>query len=156
MKKLAFAALGVAGAMIASTAMADGHGNPPGSGQEKGFVQCGVSQKPSGLLERGDAGGGPVSTSTCAACCGWCWRRQRCRSPRFPPSSVSPRWLRVKSTSCGNTTWTMTRDTQLGLNFAGVNYYDGQGMMVPTALGVTSTWPNWTVRTSAPTPFLPS
>ena len=32
----------------------------------------------------------------------------------------------------------MTRDTQLGLNFAGVNYYDGQGMMVPTALGVTS------------------
>jgi len=37
-----------------------------------------------------------------------------------------------------NTTWTMTRDTQLGLNFAGVNYYDGQGMMVPTNLGVTS------------------
>ena len=34
-----------------------------------------------------------------------------------------------------NTTWTMTRDTQLGLNFAGVNYYDGQGMMVPTSLG---------------------
>ena len=32
----------------------------------------------------------------------------------------------------------MTRDTQLGLNFAGVNYYDGQGMMVPTALGVKS------------------
>jgi general L-amino acid transport system substrate-binding protein len=32
----------------------------------------------------------------------------------------------------------MTRDTQLGLNFAGVNYYDGQGMMVPTALGATS------------------
>jgi general L-amino acid transport system substrate-binding protein len=32
----------------------------------------------------------------------------------------------------------MTRDTQLGLNFAGVNYYDGQGMMVPTSLGVNS------------------
>jgi general L-amino acid transport system substrate-binding protein len=32
----------------------------------------------------------------------------------------------------------MTRDTQLGLNFAGVNYYDGQGMMVPSSLGVTS------------------
>ncbi|MEH6442544.1 MAG: amino acid ABC transporter substrate-binding protein [Oceanospirillaceae bacterium] len=36
------------------------------------------------------------------------------------------------------TTWTFTRDTSLGLNFAGVNYYDGQGFMVPTALGVTS------------------
>jgi len=32
----------------------------------------------------------------------------------------------------------MTRDTQLGLNFAGVNYYDGQGMMVPKALGAKS------------------
>ena len=37
-----------------------------------------------------------------------------------------------------NTTWTATRDTALGLNFAGVNYYDGQGFMVPTALGIKS------------------
>ncbi len=37
-----------------------------------------------------------------------------------------------------NTTWTLTRDTSLGLNFAGVTYYDGQGFMVPKKLGVTS------------------
>ncbi len=37
-----------------------------------------------------------------------------------------------------NTTWTHTRDTSLGLNFAGVNYYDGQGFMVTKALGVKS------------------
>lgn len=37
-----------------------------------------------------------------------------------------------------NTTWTNTRDTTLGLNFAGVNYYDGQGFMVPATLGVKS------------------
>ncbi|MBM3554385.1 MAG: amino acid ABC transporter substrate-binding protein [Alphaproteobacteria bacterium] len=37
-----------------------------------------------------------------------------------------------------NTTWTMTRDTSLGLNFAGVNYYDGQGFMVPKKLNVKS------------------
>ena len=30
------------------------------------------------------------------------------------------------------------RDTSLGLNFSVVNYYDGQGMMVPKSLGVTS------------------
>jgi general L-amino acid transport system substrate-binding protein len=36
------------------------------------------------------------------------------------------------------TTWTATRDTSLGLNFAGVNYYDGQGFLVSTKLGVTS------------------
>jgi len=37
-----------------------------------------------------------------------------------------------------NTTWTLTRDTSLGLNFAGVTYYDGQGFMVPKKLGVKS------------------
>lgn len=36
------------------------------------------------------------------------------------------------------TTWTATRDTSLGLNFAGVNYYDGQGFLVSKELGVTS------------------
>ena len=36
-----------------------------------------------------------------------------------------------------NTTWTMQRDASLGLNFAGVNYYDGQGFMVMESLGVS-------------------
>jgi len=37
-----------------------------------------------------------------------------------------------------SSTWTATRDTSLGLNFAGVNYYDGQGFLVSKKLGVTS------------------
>ena len=37
-----------------------------------------------------------------------------------------------------NTTWTSSRDTSLGLNFTGVNYYDGQGFMVRKKLGVNS------------------
>ena len=37
-----------------------------------------------------------------------------------------------------NTTWTFSRDTDLGFNFTGVNYYDGQGFMVPADLGVAS------------------
>jgi general L-amino acid transport system substrate-binding protein len=37
-----------------------------------------------------------------------------------------------------NTTWTMGRDTQLGLDFTAVTYYDGQGFMVPKKLGVKS------------------
>ncbi len=36
------------------------------------------------------------------------------------------------------TTWTMTRDTELGFHFAGIWFYDGQGFMVPEALGVSS------------------
>ncbi len=37
-----------------------------------------------------------------------------------------------------NTTWTFSRDTDLKFDFVGVNYYDGQGFIVPKALGVTS------------------
>ena len=37
-----------------------------------------------------------------------------------------------------NTTWTASRDTTLGINFTGVNYYDGQGFLVSKKLGVKS------------------
>jgi general L-amino acid transport system substrate-binding protein len=37
-----------------------------------------------------------------------------------------------------NTTWTSSRDTSLGLNFTGVDYYDGQGFLVRKALKVNS------------------
>ncbi len=37
-----------------------------------------------------------------------------------------------------NTTWTFTRDVDLKFEFIGINYYDGQGFMVPKALGVSS------------------
>lgn len=37
-----------------------------------------------------------------------------------------------------NTTWTFSRDVDLKFEFTGVNYYDGQGFMVPKALGVSS------------------
>ena len=37
-----------------------------------------------------------------------------------------------------NTTWTFQRDVELKFEFVGVNYYDGQGFMVPKALGVSS------------------
>ena len=37
-----------------------------------------------------------------------------------------------------NTTWTFSRDVDLKFEFVGVNYYDGQGFMVPKALGVSS------------------
>jgi general L-amino acid transport system substrate-binding protein len=37
-----------------------------------------------------------------------------------------------------NTTWTSSRDSALGLNFAGVNYYDGQGFMVKKSAKIAS------------------
>ncbi|AGI69754.1 glutamate/glutamine/aspartate/asparagine-binding protein BztA [Octadecabacter antarcticus 307] len=37
-----------------------------------------------------------------------------------------------------NTTWTFSRDVDLKFEFTGINYYDGQGFMVPRELGVSS------------------
>jgi general L-amino acid transport system substrate-binding protein len=37
-----------------------------------------------------------------------------------------------------NTTWTFSRDVDLKFTFVGVNYYDGQGFLIPKALGVSS------------------
>jgi general L-amino acid transport system substrate-binding protein len=37
-----------------------------------------------------------------------------------------------------NTTWTFSRDVDLRFEFTGINYYDGQGFMVPRELGVSS------------------
>jgi general L-amino acid transport system substrate-binding protein len=37
-----------------------------------------------------------------------------------------------------NTTWTFSRDVDLKFEFTGVNYYDGQGFMIPKELGVSS------------------
>ena len=36
------------------------------------------------------------------------------------------------------TTWTLLRDTQLGLDFTAINFYDGQGFMVPKGSGIKS------------------
>jgi general L-amino acid transport system substrate-binding protein len=37
-----------------------------------------------------------------------------------------------------NTTWTLSRDTQFGLNATGINYYDGQGFLIRKTLKVNS------------------
>nr|WP_245974229.1 amino acid ABC transporter substrate-binding protein [Bosea caraganae] len=61
---------------------------------------------------------------------------------KFVPLSSKDRFTALQSGEVDllsrNTTWTMSRDTALGLNFAGVNYYDGQGFMVRKKLGIDS------------------
>jgi general L-amino acid transport system substrate-binding protein len=37
-----------------------------------------------------------------------------------------------------NSTWTLTRDASLGIVFTGINYYDGQGFMVPKKVKIES------------------
>ena len=37
-----------------------------------------------------------------------------------------------------NSTWTLTRDASLGILFTGINYFDGQGFMVPKKLNIAN------------------
>ena len=61
---------------------------------------------------------------------------------KFVPLTAKDRFTALQSGEVDvlarNTTWTSSRDTSLGLNFTGVNYYDGQGFMVRKALKVIS------------------
>ncbi|MGL4494753.1 MAG: amino acid ABC transporter substrate-binding protein [Beijerinckiaceae bacterium] len=61
---------------------------------------------------------------------------------KFVPLSAKDRFTALQSKEVDvlvrNTTWTMSRDTSLGLNFGPVNYYDGQGFMVRKKLNISS------------------
>jgi general L-amino acid transport system substrate-binding protein len=61
---------------------------------------------------------------------------------RFVPLSTGDRLNALKSGTIDvlsrNTTWTISREAALGLNFAAVTYYDGQGFLVRGALKVES------------------
>ena len=61
---------------------------------------------------------------------------------KFVPTSAKERFPALQSGEVDllyrTTTWTMSRDTKLGFDFSGVNYYDGQGFMVRKSLGVKS------------------
>ncbi|HSH41784.1 MAG TPA: amino acid ABC transporter substrate-binding protein [Arenicellales bacterium] len=61
---------------------------------------------------------------------------------QFVPLTAKERFTALQSGEIDvlsrNTTWTLTRDASLGVNFAGTTYYDGQGFLVKTDLGVDS------------------
>jgi general L-amino acid transport system substrate-binding protein len=61
---------------------------------------------------------------------------------KFTPLSSKDRFTALQSGEVDllsrTSTWTMARDTSLGLSFAGVNYYDGQAFLVKKTLGVDS------------------
>ncbi|HEX7072831.1 MAG TPA: amino acid ABC transporter substrate-binding protein [Hyphomicrobiaceae bacterium] len=61
---------------------------------------------------------------------------------KYIPTTAKERFTALQSGEADvlirNTTWSMARDSSLGLSFAGVNFYDGQGFMVKKSLGVSS------------------
>ncbi len=107
----------------------------------KGFIQCGVSQGLPGFSNPDDKGNWTgIDVDTCRGIAAAVFGDAS--KIKYTPLSAKERFTALQSGEIDvlsrNTTWTMTRDTALGLNFAGVNYYDGQGFMVRKSLGVDS------------------
>jgi general L-amino acid transport system substrate-binding protein len=61
---------------------------------------------------------------------------------RYVPTTTKERFTALQSGEIDllarNTTWTLSRDSSLGLSFAGINYYDGQGFIVKKAAKLKS------------------
>ncbi len=110
--------------------------------QKKGFVRCGVSQGLPGF-SNADASGNwtgvdvDVCRAVAAAVLG------DATKVKFTPLSAKERFTALTSGEIDilsrNTTWTLSRDADIGLTFVGVNFYDGQGFMVRKSSGITST-----------------
>jgi general L-amino acid transport system substrate-binding protein len=107
----------------------------------KGFVQCGVNTGLAGFSQPDSKGvwrgiDVDLCRAVAAAALG------DANKVRFTPLTAQQRFTALQSGEVDilarNTTWTLSRDTGLALNFVGVNYYDGQGFMVPKKLKVKS------------------
>ncbi len=107
----------------------------------KGFVQCGINTGLVGFAFADDAGNWKgfdvaICEAVAAAVFG------DASKVKYTNLTGKTRFEALKSGEVDllsrNTTWTYSRDVDLKLTFLGVNYYDGQGFMVPSSLGVKS------------------
>ena len=61
---------------------------------------------------------------------------------RYTPLSPKDRFVSLQSSEIDmlsrQATWTLSRDTQMGLRYVGIGYYDGQGFMVRKSLNIKS------------------
>jgi general L-amino acid transport system substrate-binding protein len=109
--------------------------------RKNGFLRCGVNEGLPGFANP-DAKGNwtGFDVDFCRALASAIFNDPN--KVRFTPTSAKVRFTALQSGEFDvlsrNTSWTMSRDVQLGLEFIGVTYYDGQGFLVPKKLKVTS------------------
>jgi general L-amino acid transport system substrate-binding protein len=109
--------------------------------RKNGYLRCGVSEGLPGFSNP-DAKGNwtGIDVDFCRAIASAIFNDPL--KVRFTPASAKVRFTALLSGEFDvlsrNTTFTMSRDVQLGLEFVGVTYYDGQGFMVPKKLNVKS------------------
>jgi general L-amino acid transport system substrate-binding protein len=105
------------------------------------FVKCGVSQGLPGFSNADAAGNWTgVDVDVCRAVAAAVLGDSG--KVKFTPLSAKERFTALISGEIDilsrNTTWTLSRDADIGLTFVGVNFYDGQGFMVRKNSGIKS------------------
>lgn len=137
MKKLSFVLVAVAVLALIGSASAGTLDDV----KAKGFIQAGVNGELFGFGKPDEKGvwrGLDVDTARAIAAAVF----GDAEKVKFTPLTAVTRFTALQSGEvdvlCRNATRILTRETSLGLNFAQVNYYDGQGFLVPKALGIKS------------------
>jgi general L-amino acid transport system substrate-binding protein len=109
---------------------------------KKGHIQCGVTTGLAGFSQpdsKGEWRG--IDIDLCRAVAAALFGNAR--QVRYTPLNAQQRFTALQSGEIDilarNTSWTIARDAGLGINFVGINYYDGQGFMVAKKHGVKST-----------------
>jgi len=109
--------------------------------KQRGSLICGVTQGLPGFSSPDDRGNWTgLDVDLCRAIAVAIFNDPN--KVKFTPLSTKDRFTALQSGEIDvlarNSTWTLARDTSLGLNFAAVNYYDGQGFMVRKSLKINS------------------
>jgi len=109
--------------------------------KDQGFFNCGVSQGVPGFSNPdSDGNWSGIDVDVCRAVSAAIFGNPD--KVKYVPLTAKERFTALQSGEIDvlsrNTTWTLSRDAQIGLEFAGVNFYDGQGFMVRKDSGITS------------------
>ena len=109
--------------------------------KQRGAVQCGVTTGLAGFAAPNDVGEWEgFDVDFCRAMAAAVFGDPD--MVNYTPTTAKERFTALQSGEIDllarNTTWTFSRDVNLGFEFVGINYYDGQGFMVRTDLGVDS------------------
>jgi general L-amino acid transport system substrate-binding protein len=141
MKNLHKFAAGAAIALAAMTGAAEAQQSTLDAVKARGFVICGVNTGLAGFGAPDSQGVWKgLDVDVCRAVAAAVFGDSS--KVRFTGTTAQQRFTALQSGEVDmlsrNTTWTLQRDTALGLDFLGVTFYDGQGFMVPRKLNVKS------------------
>jgi general L-amino acid transport system substrate-binding protein len=141
MKPILKGILAGAAALVATAGVASAQTKTLDTVKQRGTLSCGVNIGLAGFSQPDDKGNWTgLDVDYCKAIAAAVFGDAT--KVKYVPTTAKERFTALQSGEIDvlirNTTWTTARDSSLGLIFAGVNYYDGQGFMVKASLGVKS------------------